>query len=65
MTTRRSLLVKLGLALPVAAIATGAAAATTPRPHHASKHGQFAHVQHHGKAHRTASAMRPHHSSHA
>jgi hypothetical protein len=58
--TRRSLLVALGLALPVAAVATAATADTTIRPHHARKHGHLAHAHHHGKPHRTASTARRH-----
>jgi len=60
-TTRRSLLVSLGLALPVAAVASGTAAASTiAHAHHARKHGHIAHGPRHGKAHRTALSARPH-----
>jgi hypothetical protein len=60
MTTRRSLLASLGLALPAVAAATGASAATTTAPRHAKPHGHVAHAQHHAKPHRTASAKHAH-----
>ncbi len=63
MISRRSLLASLGLALPAAVAAAGAQAATPTRmPHHAKHHVHTAsaHVLHHHKPHRTASAMRPH-----
>ncbi len=60
MTTRRSLLASLGLALPAMAVATGASAAATASPRHAKPHGHVAHAQHHGKPHRTASAKHTH-----
>jgi hypothetical protein len=59
--TRRSVLASLGLAMPVAAIARGAQASTTPsRAHHDRTHAHSAHLQHHGKPHRTASAAHHH-----
>ena len=64
-TTRRSLLVSLGLALPVAAFVTAgnAAANTTATHHHAKAHSHATHATHlrsHAKTHRTASAQRSH-----
>jgi hypothetical protein len=58
--TRRSLVAALGLALPVASVASTASANTaTPRPH-GKKHGGTAHIQHHAKPHRTAAAKPVH-----
>jgi hypothetical protein len=58
-TTRRSLLASLGLALPVAAVATRASATTTALSHHGKKHGHLAHLPH-AKSHRTASIRHGH-----
>jgi hypothetical protein len=58
-TTRRSLLASLGLALPVVAVAVPASASTTSLPHHGKKRGHLAHLPH-GKPHRTASIRHTH-----
>ncbi len=64
-TTRRSLLLSLGLALPVTAFVTAgtAAANTTATHHHAKAHShatRATHMRSHAKTHRTASAQRSH-----
>jgi hypothetical protein len=54
-TTRRSLLASLGLALPVVVTATAASATSVAgRSHHAKAHSHAAHTTHHGKTHHAA-----------